>query len=113
MINATINTLWVALVATIISTVCGTLLALAMERYRFRGRTGMDALLYLPIVIPEIVMASGVASLLSFAFGITRIVHWYQIAHEYLDGDCLARGVLYFVCGGRRASRASKVLTCV
>jgi len=70
MINATVNTLWVALVATIISTVCGTLLALAMERYRFRGRNGMDALLYLPIVIPEIVMALALLAFFSFSFGL-------------------------------------------
>jgi spermidine/putrescine transport system permease protein len=70
MINATVNTLWVAMVATIISTVCGTLLALAMERYRFRGRNGMDALLYLPIVIPEIVMALALLAFFSFAFGL-------------------------------------------
>lgn len=70
MINATINTLWVATMATIIATVCGTLLALAMERYRFRGRNGMDALLYLPIVIPEIVMALALLAFFSFAFGL-------------------------------------------
>src|SRR4051812_14148537 len=63
LIGATINTLKVALISTIFSTIIGTLLALAMERYRFRGRTAVDALLYMPIVIPEIVMA---LSLLAF-----------------------------------------------
>lgn len=74
MINATVNTLWVALVSTIISTICGTLLALAMERYRFRGRTGIDAMLYLPIVIPEIVMALALLAFFAFAFGVIEAV---------------------------------------
>lgn len=50
------NSLFVALVSTAISTVIGTLAALAMERYRFRGQLMMDAVLYLPVVIPEIAM---------------------------------------------------------
>ncbi|MFZ9859158.1 MAG: ABC transporter permease [Roseiflexaceae bacterium] len=70
MMNAALNTLWVALIATIISTVFGTLMALAMERYRFKGRAGLDALLYLPIVIPEIVMALALLAFFSFSFGL-------------------------------------------
>jgi spermidine/putrescine transport system permease protein len=51
------NSLFVAIVSTIISTILGTLAALAMERYRFRGQLAMDAVLYLPIIIPDIAMA--------------------------------------------------------
>lgn len=51
------NSLFVAIVSTAISTVIGTLAAMAMERYRFRGKLAMDAVLYLPIVIPDIAMA--------------------------------------------------------
>ena len=51
------NSLFVALVSTAISTVIGTLAAMAMERYSFRGKLLMDAVLYLPIVIPDIAMA--------------------------------------------------------
>jgi spermidine/putrescine transport system permease protein len=58
------NSLLVGLVATVVSTVIGTLTALAMDRYRFRLRTAFDANLYLPIVIPEIVM--GISLLLFF-----------------------------------------------
>ena len=70
LMGAAWNTLTVALVSTIISTIIGTLTALAMERYRFRGRTGMDALLYLPIVIPEIVMALALLAFFAFSFGV-------------------------------------------
>jgi len=70
LIGATINTLKVALVSTLISTVIGTLMALALERYHFRGRTGLDALLYLPIVIPEIVMALALLAFFAFSLGL-------------------------------------------
>jgi len=51
------NSLFVAVVATIFSVVFGTLAAMALERYSFRGKLMMDAVLYLPIVIPDIAMA--------------------------------------------------------
>ena len=55
----------VGTVSTALSTVLGTLLALALARHRFRGRTTVEGLLYLPIVTPEIVM--GISLLLLFA----------------------------------------------
>ncbi|MEI7770060.1 MAG: ABC transporter permease [Chloroflexales bacterium] len=74
LMGAALNTLYVALVSTVASTIIGTLTALAMERYRFRGRGGMDALLYLPIVIPEIVMAVALLAFSAFAFDIIHAV---------------------------------------
>lgn len=56
-ISALWNSLFVAIVSTILSTIIGTLAAMAMERYRFRGQLVMDAVLYLPIIIPDIAMA--------------------------------------------------------
>ena len=55
----------VGTVSTLVATVLGTLLALALARHRFRGRTTLEGLLYLPIVTPEIVM--GISLLLLFA----------------------------------------------
>lgn len=51
------NTLIVAGTSTLISTVFGTMVALAMERYNFWGKLAFDGLLYLPIIIPDIAMA--------------------------------------------------------
>ncbi|MXY77832.1 MAG: ABC transporter permease, partial [Acidimicrobiia bacterium] len=66
------NSLWVsirvALLSTVISVVLGTLAALALERFRFRGQQVFDALLYLPIIIPDVTMA--VMMLLFFSEGI-------------------------------------------
>lgn len=47
----------VAISSTIVSTVLGTAVALALDRYRFKGRRALDGTVYLPIVIPDITMA--------------------------------------------------------
>jgi spermidine/putrescine transport system permease protein len=51
------NSLIVAFASMIVSTVFGTMVSIALERYHFFGKLPLDALLYLPIVIPEITMA--------------------------------------------------------
>ena len=51
------NSLVVATVSTVIATILGTLVALGLERYEFRGKTSLDGTLYLPIIIPDIAMA--------------------------------------------------------
>jgi spermidine/putrescine transport system permease protein len=79
LIGAAINTLTVATISTLASTVIGTLTALAMERYRFRARTAMDALLYLPIVIPEVVMGLSLLAFFAFSFGAIKDVTGRQI----------------------------------
>ncbi len=67
-LNAASNTLIVALTATLVSTVVGTMAALALQRYDFRLRTFSQISLYIPIVIPEIVMGIGILVLLSQLF---------------------------------------------
>jgi spermidine/putrescine transport system permease protein len=60
---ATRNTLFVATTSTLISTVIGTLAALALQRYTFRLKGISEPILYIPIVIPEVVMGIGLLSL--------------------------------------------------
>ncbi len=55
--NALRNSIIVAVAATAVSTVVGTMLAIALERYRFRGRAALDGLAYVPIIIPDVTMA--------------------------------------------------------
>jgi spermidine/putrescine transport system permease protein len=64
------NTLKIAFIATIISTIVGTMAALALQRYNFRLKTFSQISLYIPIVVPEIVMGIGILILFSqlFAF---------------------------------------------
>ncbi len=65
------RSIWVALWSTIISVVLGTLAALALERFTFRGRRVFDALLYLPIIIPDVTM--GIMMLVFFAEGLDLV----------------------------------------
>jgi spermidine/putrescine transport system permease protein len=61
------TSLTVALISTVVSTILGTMTALALERFRFRGQRAYDGLVYLPIIIPDVTMA--VMMLLFFAQG--------------------------------------------
>lgn len=80
-INATINTLIVAFVATIISTSLGTCAAWALNRYRHsRLQSAHYAIIYAPMVMPDILM--GISLLLLFVslqvdLGLTTVI----IAH--------------------------------
>lgn len=58
------NTLTVAFVSTVIATMVGTLAAVGMYKYNFKGKTVLDNMLYIPVVIPEIVL--GIALLIFF-----------------------------------------------
>ena len=51
------NSVKIAIVVTIISVIFGTMSALALERFTFKGKKVFDALLYLPIIIPDVTMA--------------------------------------------------------
>tara|TARA_B100001179_G_scaffold48626_1_gene32546 strand:+ start:1026 stop:1880 length:855 start_codon:yes stop_codon:yes gene_type:complete len=47
----------VGLLSTVIAVVLGTMAALALERFRWWGQKTFDAVLYLPIIIPDVTMA--------------------------------------------------------
>ena len=66
--SATKNTLTIAFISTITATVIGTLAALALQRYEFRLKSFSQLSLYIPIVIPEIVMGIGILVLFSQVF---------------------------------------------
>jgi len=63
------NTLTIAFTATIIATTIGTMAALALQRYNFKMKPFSQLALYIPIVIPEIVMGIGILTLFSQFFG--------------------------------------------
>lgn len=66
--NAARNTLTIAFISTISSTIIGTMAALALQRYNFRFKSFSQLSLYIPIVIPEIVMGIGILVLFSQIF---------------------------------------------
>ncbi len=61
--DALFTSLKLALLATVISTVIGTLMALALVRHQFFGRRAANFLIVIPMATPEVVMG---AALLSF-----------------------------------------------
>jgi spermidine/putrescine transport system permease protein len=63
------NTLIVSGTSTALAAVIGTLAAVGMFRYNFRGKSLIDALLYIPVVIPEIVLGIALLSV----FSLTRV----------------------------------------
>lgn len=60
---ALVNTLIVSIPSTLVATVLGTLLAVGLHFYRFPGRGMVELLLFLPVVLPDILMG---VSLLAF-----------------------------------------------
>jgi spermidine/putrescine transport system permease protein len=61
--EALLTSLKLALLATVISTIVGTMMALALVRHNFRGRRLANFLIVIPMATPEVVMG---AALLSF-----------------------------------------------
>jgi spermidine/putrescine transport system permease protein len=74
------NSLVVATVSTIIATIMGTLIALALVRYRFRGRAGTDFVLFMNISAPEIVLGASLLSMF-ISFGVPRGMVTIVVAH--------------------------------
>jgi spermidine/putrescine transport system permease protein len=79
--SALLTSLKLALLATLISTAIGTLMALALVRHRFFGRRAANFLIVIPMATPEVVMGS---ALLSFFLIINTFSLGFQtllIAH--------------------------------
>ncbi len=71
------NSLIVAFTATLVSTFIGTLTALGMQRFEFRGKGVIDGLFYLPVIIPEIVMAASLViffGFVKFTLGMASVI---------------------------------------
>jgi spermidine/putrescine transport system permease protein len=78
--SAIFLSLEIALLASVAATVLGTLIALALVRYGFRGRGGTNFLIFLPLSAPEIVLGASLLTLfinLRVVFGFWTIL----IAH--------------------------------
>jgi len=83
-LDALKNSVIVAIVAMIVSTIIGTLTAYGLYRYRFRGKSVFDGILFLPIVTPEIVVGISLVIffvMIKFNLGLTTII----IAHVAFD----------------------------
>ncbi len=92
-LGAALNTLIVAVAATLISTVLGTLFALGMEA-RARKSGTLEALAFAPMVIPDIVLAVALLSFFS-KLNVKLGLHTIIVSHVIFD--------LAFVCSVVRA----------
>lgn len=80
LMQAFTNSMVVAAASTVASVFIGTIASVGMYRYSFKGKGIIDSLLYIPIVIPELVL--GLALLMFFtAFDITLGMATLIIAH--------------------------------
>ena len=78
--SSIVLSLQIALLASLIATALGTLIALALVRYGFRGRATTNILIFLPLSTPEIVLGASLLTLflnLNVIFGFWTIL----IAH--------------------------------
>ena len=57
------NSIKIGLIATIFSTILGTMIAFAIGRYAFKGRSTSNLLIFLPMATPEIVLGASLLSL--------------------------------------------------
>jgi spermidine/putrescine transport system permease protein len=74
--SAMVLSLEIAVVASLIATLLGTLIALALVRYGFRGRGATNFLIFLPLSTPEIVLG---ASLLALFLNLTIVFGFWTI----------------------------------
>jgi spermidine/putrescine transport system permease protein len=75
--DAVATSLEVAAIVTLVSTILGTLVAIALVRYRFRGGGVTNFLIFLPMSAPEIVLGASLLTLflnLSVQLGFVTIV---------------------------------------
>jgi spermidine/putrescine transport system permease protein len=78
--DAFIESLKIAAISTAVATVLGSLIALALSRYTFRGSGPLNFLLVLPLTTPEVVLGSSVATLF-LDWDVTRGFTTVVIAH--------------------------------
>jgi spermidine/putrescine transport system permease protein len=68
--DALAKSLEIAAISTVIATALGTLTALALVRYEFRGRAPVNFFIFIPLATPEVVLGAALLSLfLNFAVG--------------------------------------------
>ena len=78
--DAFVESLKIAAISTAVAVVIGSLMAVALARYRFRGSGTLNFLLVLPLTTPEIVLGSSLATLF-LDWDVTRGFTTVVIAH--------------------------------
>ncbi len=74
LIDATKNSLIIAACTTVVSVILGTIGAWLLYRYKFPALRALGALIFIPMVIPEVIM--GVSLMIFFAALMVPLNHW-------------------------------------
>lgn len=61
--TAVANSLKIGIISTVAATVLGTMIAFALGRHRFRGRTSTNLLIFLPMATPEVVLGASLLAM--------------------------------------------------
>jgi spermidine/putrescine transport system permease protein len=74
-IEAALNTIVLAVVSTIISTIIGSALAIGMQKFpwSFKTEKSLNMMLYLPVAIPDIILAAALVIIFGILRGVSSI----------------------------------------
>jgi spermidine/putrescine transport system permease protein len=92
------NSLSIAIISTILATILGTMIALALARYRFRGKSAFNMVLFMNIAAPEVVLGGALLALMvtlnvSRGFGTILIAHvMFNIAYVAITVEARLQG---------------------
>lgn len=78
--EAMTRSLQIAALASVVATIFGTLIALALVRYAFRGRGATNFFIFLPMITPEVVLGASLLALF-LNLGVARGFWTIFIAH--------------------------------
>ena len=80
--DALVTSLEIGVLATVVATALGTLIALAIVRHRFVGRGTTNVLIFLPMATPEIVLGASLLTLFLNSTAVFQLGFWaIFIAH--------------------------------
>ena len=82
--DAIVVSLEIAALASLVATVLGTLIAMALVRYRFRARGATNLLIFLPMTTPEVVLGASLLTLF-LNLGVSTGFWTVFIAHVMFD----------------------------
>ena len=74
------NSVLIGVISTVLATTLGTMIAIALVRYRFKARSFVSLLIFLPMATPEVVLGAGLASQF-FSIGAAKGIATIIIAH--------------------------------
>jgi putative spermidine/putrescine transport system permease protein len=80
-LDAIVTSLQVAVVATLVSLILGTLISIALQRYSFFGRDTVSLLVILPIALPGIITGIALNNAFRTILGVQLSIYTVIIAH--------------------------------